>query len=460
MGNESILDDLVNLVDINKYKAGAKRKKKPEGSAEKNLAALDDFFAYLPDHRYIYRATGDLWPAESLNGALYWPEIDGDPVKPSLWLDRNAPVQQMTWCPGEPEMIVGKLIVDGGTIEKKGARVYNTYRKPPAMTGDPDKAGPWMEHLVRVFGNDVEHMMLWFAQRLQHPEIKINHALVLGGGQGVGKDSLLAPIVAGVGQWNFSEITPTQMIGRFNGWVKSVILRVSEGRDLGEMDRFAFYDHSKTYIAAPPDVIRVDEKNKREYPAFNRMGVIITTNHKLDGIYLPPDDRRHFVAWTDAVKEDFSTDYWQRLWSWYDGGGVGHVVAYLRSLDLSAFDPKATPPRTEAFDAIVQSNHNPEELELADLLEELGHPDAITVKDLIREARVGAKHELADSMTGPRNARKVPHRMDGAGYAPMTNPGKTDGRWRQLGVWVTVYCQKRLTVSEQYAALRALGINA
>jgi hypothetical protein len=75
-----------------------------------------------------------------------------------------------------------------------------------------------------------------------------------------------------------------------------VILRVNEARDLGEVDRFAFYDHMKAYIAAPPDVLRVDEKHLREHSVMNVRRVVITTNHKAGGIYLPDDDRRHFVA--------------------------------------------------------------------------------------------------------------------------------------------------------------------
>ena len=76
-------------------------------------------------------------------------------------------------------------------------------------------------------------------------------------------------------------------------------MRVNEARDLGEFDRFAFYDHMKVYTAAPPDTLRVDEKHLREHYILNCVGVIITTNHKTDGIFLPPDDRRHFVAWSD-----------------------------------------------------------------------------------------------------------------------------------------------------------------
>jgi hypothetical protein len=42
----------------------------------------------------------------------------------------------------------------------------------------------------------------------------------------------------------------------------------------------------KTYTAAPPDVLRVDEKNLREYSVLNCASVIITTNNHIDSIYL------------------------------------------------------------------------------------------------------------------------------------------------------------------------------
>ena len=46
-----------------------------------------------------------------------------------------------------------------------------------------------------------------------------------------------------------------------------------------------------------------------------------TTNHKTDGIYLPADDRRHYVAWSNFTKENFTPKYWNRLWRWYHDGG-------------------------------------------------------------------------------------------------------------------------------------------
>src|SRR5262245_31426251 len=68
---------------------------------------------------------------------------------------------------------------------------------------------------------------------------------------------------------------------------------------------------------------------------ISRAFVIITTNHKADGIYLPPDDRRHHVAWSALTKEAFSDDYWRKLWGYYDNGGDRHVAAYLAARDIS-----------------------------------------------------------------------------------------------------------------------------
>ena len=191
---------------------------------------------------------------------------------------------------------------------------------------------------------------------MQKPQEKINHGLVLGGDPGIGKDTLLEPVKYAVGPWNFAEVSPTQVIGRFNGFLKSVVLRISEAKDLGDVDRYKFYDHTKIMLAAPPDVLRIDEKHLREYYVFNVTVVVMTTNHKTNGIYLPADDRRHLVAWSDLKQRDFDEGYWNQIWHWYELGGFGHVAAYLAQLDLSGFDPKAPPPKTAAFWAIVDAN--------------------------------------------------------------------------------------------------------
>jgi hypothetical protein len=227
-----------------------------DGSACGNadaVVSIDDFVAYMPMHAYIYMPTRELWPAASVNARL--PPTPDRPLPASGWLDRFRPVEQMTWRPGEPTLIRDRLVADGGWIEREGVTCFNLYRPALIEPGDAAKAGTWLDHVRKVFGDDADHIVSWLAHRVQHPQIKINHALVLGGAQGIGKDTTLEPVKRAVGPWNFHEVSPQQMLGRFNGFLKSVILRVSEARDLGDVNRYQFYDHLKAYTAAPPDVL-------------------------------------------------------------------------------------------------------------------------------------------------------------------------------------------------------------
>ena len=345
-------------------------------------------------------------------------------------------------------LIRDRLISEGGWIKRQGVSCFNLYRAPRIKLGDPTQAERWLDLVRKVFSNDAEHIVRWLAHRRQHPRIKINHALVLGGSQGIGKDTLLEPVKYAVGPWNFSEVSPQHLLGRFNGFAKSVILRVSEARDLGEINRFRSYDHMKTYVAAPPDVLRVDEKNLREHSVLNCCGVIITTNHKTDGIYLPADDRRHFVAWSNLTKDDFAEDYWKQLWKWYAREGYHHVAAYLAELDISSFDPKAPPPKTQAFWDIVHANTAPEDAELADVLDKLKNPDAVTLIEISNHA-IGSFQEW---MIDRGNRRAIPHRLEKCGYVQVRNNNAKDGLWVINGSRQVIYARNTLLPAERVKA--------
>lgn len=449
MNDESV------VLDIRKYARQATAAGLPDASVLQGEAGvqLADFWAYRPTHSYIWTPSREMWAGASVNAVIGTvPGPDGKDIRATEWLDRNRAVEQMTWAPGEPQIIEGRLVSHGGWIERPGVRCFNLYRPPVVKHGDPNQAGRWVGLVRRNYPNEADHIIAWLAHRIQRPGEKINHALVLGGLQGIGKDTILEPVKAGVGPWNFSEVAPTHMLGRFNAFVKSVILRVSEARDLGDVDRFSFYDHMKTYTAAPPDVLRVDEKHLREYSVMNVCGVLITTNHKTDGIYLPADDRRHFVAWSEATRDDYTPEYWTELYRWYHEGGIGHVVAYLASYDLSDFDPKAPPPKTPAFWDIVDANRAPEDAELSDVLERLGWPEATTLDEIAERAEPAFAEWLRDR----RNSRRIPHRLEAVGYVRVRNDGTTDGRWKVGGRNVAIYAKADLSVRERMAAAQRL----
>jgi hypothetical protein len=433
-----------------------KLRRKGRIDATSDGISLNDFYAYMPMHNYIFVPSRELWPASSVN-ALIPPQPFGNPdadgkqktISASAWLDQNKHVEQMTWAPGEPTIVADKLVSEGGWIRRPGCSVFNQYRPPALVLGDAQKAGPWLDHCSRLYGDDADHIVKFLAHRVQKPHEKINHALMLGGAQGIGKDTLLEPVKHAVGPWNFIEVSPQHMLGRFNGFVKSVILRVSEARDLGEMDRFKFYEHIKSYTATPPDVLRCDEKNIREYNIINVCGVIITTNHKTDGIHLPADDRRHFVAWSVLTNDDFEQGYWRTIWSWYESDGIAHVAAYLAALDISDFDPKAPPPKTRAFWDIVNASRSPEDAELADTLDRIGNPAVTTLAEIIGNA----SSDFQEWLKNRRNSRAIPHRLESCGYTAFYNDDANDGLWRINDRRQVVYAKAELSTQARHRAL-------
>jgi hypothetical protein len=430
--------------------------------------ALEDFVAIGPDHTYMFLPCRTTWAKATIDARL--PRIavidkQGRPkqdakgkavsILPTTWLDRHNHVDLLTWAPGLPLFIRDKIVVAGGWIDRKGMRLLNLYRPPRLKIGDASQAAPWLNHVKAIYPDDAEHIVQWLAHHAQCPGNKVNHALVLGGEPNIGKDSILAPMKDIVGYENFHDIRPTDLLGRFNGFVKAVLLRINEAHDLGEIDRFKFYDRTKIYTAAPPEVLRVDEKHLREYYVTNCMGVIITTNHKSDGLHLLPNDRRHYVAWSQCTTEDFSPEYFNKLHTWYEGGGVGHVAAYLLELDLGGFDPKAPPLKTPAFWEIVSANTAPEDAELIDAIEAIGGPDGVTAEKLI-EGAIAANSGATDWLMDRRNRRSMPHRMERCGYVPVRNPEAKDGLWKISGKRSVVYAKSSLTPRDRVTAARRM----
>jgi hypothetical protein len=441
-------------LDENVLKITKRKAKAPNGECESAAelpegVRLEDFVAYMPGHGYIFMPARDMWAGASINARI--PPIGK--ISASAWLDRNSPVEQMTWHPGLPELIRDRLVAEGGWIGRRGVTVLNLYRPPALIHGDPGKAGPWLAHGEKIYPNDFAHFRDWSAHRVQFPGVKLNHAFVLGGDPGIGKDTLLEPVKQAIGHWNFQEASPAQILGRFNSFIKAVILRISEARDLGEFDRYAFYEHMKTLIAAPPDVLRCDEKHLREHAVFNLCGVVIVTNHLTDGIYLPAEDRRHYVAWSESKPSDFNKKYWSDLWDFYRDGGFAHVAAYLATRDLSNFDPKAPPPKTTAFWSIVDANRAPEDAELADVLDDMRNPDSMTLESL--KAHAFGK-DIRPWLDDRKNRRAIPHRLEKCGYVTVRNDTADSGLWVIDSVRQVVYAKKALNPCDRLKAARAL----
>ena len=431
--------------------------------------SIEDFVAFPPNNTFIYLPCREPWNAAALDAVLpMQQDFDGNGqplrrlgkavmVKASKWLLKHRRCEQMSYWPGKPMFIRDQLTNGSEWIDRPGACVLNTYKEPVLKSGDPSKAKRWVDHWHVIYPNEADYILKWLAHRAQYPGVKINHGLLLGSKeQGVGKDSLMQAVKHTLGASNYECVKPQRLISNYSNFVKTVVLHVSEIKDTanddGErIDRFALYDHLKDFAAAPPDVLYYVDKYQRGFYVTNCLGLVFTTNYSRDSLYIPPGDRRFFVAWTEFDgRANFSKAYWTELWNWYQNeGGFEHVAAYLRTLDVSDFDPKAPPPETEAHRDIVESYQSAELDELADALDALKRPDAVTTAQLV----------LQDInlvwMIDHRYGRRVAYRMEENDYTAC-RAKQNNGRWIINGKRHVIYVRVELSPEQRRSAAAAL----
>jgi hypothetical protein len=407
-----------------------------------------DFVANLASQKYIYEPTGEEWPRISVDFRLKpIPLVDGDGrlsyrkngkikcVKSSTWLQAYRKIEQLSWWPGKPKIMKNLWLTQNGhMVEKSGHDCYNLYLAPAECKGDVTKAKPWIDHVHHIFPDDADIILDWFAHRFQKPDEKINFALLLGSISGIGKDTIITPAGNGLGAGNFSTISPRVVIeSRFTGYYRSVLLCINEIFDVGEGNRYKFYEMMKQLCASPPETLQVNLKMKQEFWVRNCCGVVMTTNHR-EGIYLPADDRRTYVCWSNLQVTDFDKSYFPTLWNWINDGGHQHIWAYLRSRDITLFKAKEPPLKTQVHRNIINANMNPETEELEDLLDR-NHLDAVTV-GLVKSL---ASPELAEWLADRKNAVRINHRFNDVGFSRADNPDHKRGLWNVHTTGTRVY---------------------
>jgi hypothetical protein len=264
----------------------------------------------------------------------------------------------VTYAPGEDILCAREGLVYG-----------NRWRDArPAVTGGD--VAPWLAHAERMIPDDAEraHVLDVMAYKIQHPNRKINHAVLHGGNPGSGKDTLWAPFFWAIGGDSLANVKKLDNKDLSTAWgyhLECEVLIINELRQPEASDRRALENSLKPVIAAPPEYLTIQRKGLAPYESVNRLQVVAFSNERM-AITIPSNDRRWFVIWSDAVCMDPTAS--ARIWAWYKSGGLASVAAWLMSRDVSAFNPGAAPPMTEAKAIMVESGMSGAESFLVELL--------------------------------------------------------------------------------------------
>lgn len=297
-------------------------------------------------------------------------------------------VDRLDYVPGKDRVFEERGIVFGN--------MYYGDNHPQGIEGD---AGPWLRHFdVLGWGPYREHILKFMAFTILHPEIKINHMIIMGSREGSGKDFLLHPLLYAMGE-DAKVIEGDALTENYTGYLNGVkYLHVNEVELGDRREAMAIANKLKPIASAPPEMLRVRELFTKPFWVRNLVNGTMTTNSRLP--LRLQETRRFFALWSDLqirgadgnVTPEWS-HYWQTMWEWMEKGGRDYCVWYLRNcVDLSDFRPGAPPPVTDFLREIQDESTHPIQKTIREFIEYrygVFAADLVTARDMANTLKAG-----------------------------------------------------------------------
>lgn len=331
-------------------------------------------------------------------------------------------VADMAYEPGKPPVFHAR---------NRGVReaLFNLWRPGPVPVwpfGDrvePEEIATWLDHVNHIFPDAQARRMFfcWAATLVQQPGVKVNWAFVLLGDQGVGKDMCLLPVTKILGKENVRPLKAEKLKDKNQDWAESQLVIVNELPAFHKQD---FYDSLKDYSATGQEHFEVNKKYLQPYLISNHQNWFIFSNHR-DALALPEDDRRFFIYWSPAKRQE--PEYYDRLGAFYEKAeNLEKIHRFLVDYDLSAFNPKAPPPETEAKREMQEYARDPVDQVLSAMFEPGGvfhGRKLIMVSEIVSQAQaMRFEKQISEDVLKRMSAGRIGCRLRRLGAYKL--PGK------------------------------------
>ena len=223
-----------------------------------------------------------------------------------------------SWRPGDlGRGLADELLASGGCVDDAQVR-------------------PWLDLVWHICGHAgdavVESLLDMFAMIVGDPREKPGWHLVLTGAQGLGKDTMLVPVRAGVGAHNVATLNVAGMHNGFSGFLKSRLVLVAELRQTARGSATARDNYAtlKEFTENASPTIWVNEKYRNPVEVPNVACVVVLSN-EVAPLAMDDDDRRWLVIASPAAPWDAAR--YAALAGWLgagSGSGSELVCAWLR----------------------------------------------------------------------------------------------------------------------------------
>ena len=304
-------------------------------------------------------------------------------------------------------------------VSRDGDLYGNRWRnaRPLTVAAQAKEISMWLEHCQELVPepDELNHIFDVMAFKVQHPEIKVNHAILHAGDEGSGKDTFWAPFIwaiCGDHLKNRGIMDNNSVNSQWGYQLESEILIINELKEPDAAARRQLANQLKPIIAAPPEMLPINRKGLHPYMMANRLFVLAFSNDPVP-ISLASQDRRWFCVWSTAPR--MNSERAKKIWDWYKVGGFAAIGGWLIGRDVSKFNPSAPPMMTEFKQNLIEHGMSMAESYLVDMLRER--------KGEFNKGVIGSPfHSLCDRLAGSApSGVKVPqaallHALKEAGW--------------------------------------------
>jgi len=274
-------------------------------------------------------------------------------------------VDRLTYSPGEP-LYCRENSPDSVVVQE----CLNLYTAPDVHSNEGD-VSLFLDLVNHVFDHDemaVRHVLQFFAYATQNPGARINHALVIQGAQGIGKDTIIQTMEKIFGYHNCAQVTLANIESQFNDWLFGRQMIVFQ--EMLATGRRGVYNKLKPFITDPMMTVNIKHLAAQRYP--NRAVYIFLTNYQ-HALSIDHGDRRTWVWYSKALPK--SPEFYRQYYDWLSKKqSLDAVHHFLSTYDVGNFNPMAPPPITAAKQQLMNSSANEVEQFLREAVESCAWP--------------------------------------------------------------------------------------
>ena len=190
-----------------------------------------------------------------------------------------------------------------------------------------------------ICDGDVEafqYLLNWLAHLLQRPEEKPGIAIILLGGQGLGKGTL-ARILHRIFGDSFILVNQIdRVVGHFNGILERSYVLFMDDVSYGDRKQA---EAQKSLITEPTVTINEKHQPVRQVASFHRFIIAANAEHLK---HTDRDDRRDFVLKV-SDRHQGDVDFWDALYAELEGDGTAAFMHQLLQRDISGVNIRQRP---------------------------------------------------------------------------------------------------------------------